>query len=109
MFTIQCEPQRPGVHQFLLRDRIAFQLLAIGRHLLNINSVRCLVSGFDHQTAFRIELLIQPDRHLVESRGSQNIIQITNFTGLAIAAAYNCGIRNFDVALGWLIWVNILR
>ena len=25
----------------------------------------------------------------------------TNFTGLAIAAAYNCGIRNFDVALGY--------
>lgn len=25
----------------------------------------------------------------------------TNFTGLAIAAAYNCGIRNFDVALAY--------
>lgn len=25
----------------------------------------------------------------------------TNFTGLAIAAAYNCGIRDFDVALGY--------
>lgn len=25
----------------------------------------------------------------------------TNFTGLAIAAAYNCGIRNFDVELGY--------
>lgn len=25
----------------------------------------------------------------------------TNFTGLAIAAAYNCGIRDFDIQLGY--------
>ena len=77
MLVFQREAQCPGIHQFVLRNRIPFQLLSAGCHLFDINIFRSLVSRLDHQFAFRIELLVQPDRHLVEGRRGQDIIQVT--------------------------------
>ena len=77
MLVFQREAQCPGIHQFVLRNRIPFQLLSAGCHLFDINIFRGFAGGLDHQFAFRIELLVQPDRHLVEGRRSHNIIQVT--------------------------------
>lgn len=42
MLVFQREAQCPGIHQFVLRNRIPFQLLSAGCHLFDINIFRGL-------------------------------------------------------------------
>ena len=69
--------QGSGIYQVLFARWCSPPLAFIaGENVLDVDRFRITMLRLDYQFAFRIEFLVELDRNLIESRGSQYIVHV---------------------------------